>query len=204
MDATAEDYAWVRNETLRLTDAYCLTLTRGLSPDEVLTRWTARPHSVRRGYEELIEPAYEVAGRDLSDVLVGVTPVKDGDGGDWALAVEINGYLGSSTAVALSRGTRVVSHFRNVNAVGRFHLAEDGVEKAVFDPLFPAMRFGAMSAAVRREMRAAGFDLGKGDDRDLSVTLPAAFALAERLTGVRLTLGLLTNAEYLCGVARLP
>lgn len=51
-------------------------------------------------------------------------------------------------------------------------------------------------------MTEAGFDLsdedGDGDDKPIAAT----FALAERLTGVRVTPDLLENARYACGIVR--
>lgn len=51
-------------------------------------------------------------------------------------------------------------------------------------------------------MRQVGFDLRDDEDRDYELRTEAAFALAEHLTGVKLTQELLDSADYLC--ARAP
>jgi len=54
-------------------------------------------------------------------------------------------------------------------------------------------------------MRLAGFDLRQDAEyNEEDVTTEAAFALAEQLTGVRLTPELLDESVYLCGVAPIP
>ena len=56
------------------------------------------------------------------------------------------------------------------------------------------------------EMRLADFDLREDAEYDAGedVTTEATFALAEHLTGVRLTSDLLDESVYLCGVAPVP
>jgi hypothetical protein len=77
------------------------------------------------------------------------------------LAVEPNGYLGVTEAavVPLSFGTRLVSHFRNVNAVDHFYWIENGDIRLDFEPLFPADRFGSDPDGLVDVMRQVGFDL---------------------------------------------
>ncbi|MEV4804052.1 DUF6461 domain-containing protein [Nonomuraea sp. NPDC049421] len=84
-------------------------------------------------------------------------------------------------------------------AVGCFHWVEDGEIRLSFDPLFPSFRHGSAPDELVETMRRAGFDLG--DDIDRGIHDKAAFALAEHLTGVRLTPQLLEEATYLCGLA---
>ncbi|MEO3874031.1 DUF6461 domain-containing protein [Nonomuraea sp. B12E4] len=104
--------------------------------------------------------------------------------------------------VPLSAGTRLVSHSRNVNAVGYFHWVEDGEIRLSFDPLFPSFRRGSAPDELSAMMQRVGFDLG--DDIDRSIHDKAAFALAEHLTGVKLTPQLLEESTYLCGLAPRP
>jgi hypothetical protein len=52
-------------------------------------------------------------------------------------------------------------------------------------------------------MRQSGFDLSDTADRSIEFHTEAAFALAERLTGVRLTAELLWEADLLVGKVRL-
>ena len=210
MAATAADYAWVDEEDPAIFEAYCLTLARGLAPAEFLSRLGASPEAPRSGITALYEPSYDVwadnerrAAHDDVRLFIGVTAVP-GAGGDWALGVEINGYLGVTpeAIVPLSAGTRVVSHYRNVNAVQRFYWVEDGDIRLHFEPLEPAYRDGSTPDALVDVMREAGFDLR--EDTDFEDTTGATFALADRLTGVRVTMDLLEEASFECGIARVP
>jgi hypothetical protein len=153
-----------------VSQAYCLTLARGLTPALFLERF--------------------------------------GAGADWALGLEVNGSLGVTpeAIVPLSAGTRVVSHHRSVNASDDFYWVEDGDIRLFFQPGCPAWREGSTPDALTGEMRQAGFDIREDAeyDEEKDVTAEATFALAEHLTGVRLTPELLDESVYLCGVATAP
>ncbi|XVQ13211.1 DUF6461 domain-containing protein [Spirillospora sp. CA-255316] len=221
MAATAADYAWFEESFPDLAEAYCLTLVRGLSPPQVLARLGARTNGPYvTGVERL--PALDLRPDEF---LVGVTVIEDvppapapnvpdgqdvPDGHDvsgtarsWALAVEPNGSLGvtEEAIVPLSAGTRLVSHFCDVNGHDQFYWLEDGEVRAWFEPLFPHHREGGAADTLPAAMRSAGFDIG-GDNSDFSVA--AAFALAEHLTGVRVTPELLRESSFLCGLAPRP
>ncbi|MCP2335885.1 DUF6461 domain-containing protein [Actinomadura rupiterrae] len=202
MSATAEDYLWVEDDETGLIEAYCLTLAEGLSPDEVLARWNAVPYGRLRGLSALFEPAFGISDHETSELFTGVTSVKDVEGGGWALSVEVNGYIGVSIGEVLSTGTRVVAHSCNVNGFDQFELAEDGVLKVYFEPLIPDQRHGSAPDVLLDEMRAVGLPFDASDD--LSLHRARVFALAERLTGVRVTPVLLEEADYLCGLVRIP
>jgi uncharacterized protein DUF6461 len=208
MAATAADYAWVDEEDPATFEAYCLTLARGLAPAEFLARLGASPEAPRTGISALYEPSYDVWAdnerrRDRQYLFIGATAVP-GDGGDWALGVEINGYLGVTreAIIPLSASTRIVSHSRSVGAVDRFYWVEDGEIRLYFEPLFPDYREGSTPDALADVMREVGFDLR--EDAEVEHPTEAAFALAERLTGVRVTMGLLEESRYDCGIARVP
>jgi hypothetical protein len=114
MAATADDYAWFEECFPDLAEGYCLTLVRGLSPPQVLARLGARTDGpLVTGVDGLGALGLSTADEQL----IAVTEA----GGDWALAVEANGHLGvtEDAIVPLSAGTRLVSHFCNVNAVDR-------------------------------------------------------------------------------------
>ncbi|MEW2358450.1 DUF6461 domain-containing protein [Spirillospora sp. NPDC029432] len=202
MAPTAADYAWFDERFPDLAEAYCFTLVRGLTPAQVLARLGARTGGPQvKGVEALSRLSYDTyPERAGNELVVGVTPV-----GGWALAVEPNGYIGVSeeAAVPLSAGSRLVSHSTNVNAVGNFFWVEDGDVRLTFEPLFPSSRWGGTPDALLGEMREAGFDLQDGDDANLDCGA-AAFALAERLTGVRITPEILTDSTFLCGLAPVP
>jgi hypothetical protein len=120
--------------------------------------------------------------------------------------VEINGLLGvtEQLLIPLSRGTTVVSFFRNVNAVMSFYWVEDETVRLNFDPLFAFHRFGVDSDSMVGIMEQVGFDLRAGEDRSIDKVTEAAFALTGYLTGVHLSPEILQNATYLCGFAAPP
>jgi Family of unknown function (DUF6461) len=208
MAATAADYAWVAGDPA-IFEAYCLTLARGLTPAQFLARLGAQPEAPRTGIGALYEPSYDLwadnerlASYRDDRLFIGVTAVPGG-GGDWALGVEINGHLGVTpeAIVPLSAGTRVVSHYLN-QARDQFYWVEDGDIRLDFEPGSPAYREGSTPDALVDLMRDAGFELR--EELQLDHPTEAAFALAERLTGVRLTMALLEEASYDCGIARVP
>jgi len=199
---TAEDYLWFEERFPGLAEAYCLTLVKGLTPGDLLSRLGTSEQVRLTGVEELLEPAYGTWDTYDGDRLFVAATAADG----WALAVEPNGYLGitEEAAVPLSRGTTLVSHFRNVNAVDHFCWIEDGDIRLYFEPLFPSRRQGSDPDGLVEVMRQVGFDLSEGEDRGYELHSEAAFALAEHLTGVRLTPELLDSATYVCGTAPVP
>jgi Family of unknown function (DUF6461)/Transposase domain (DUF772) len=138
------------------------------------------------------------APRGYPSLLVAAT-VMDG----WTLAVEPNGFQGVTDEIVttLSRGTKVVSLFRNMNALTRFCWAEDGKVRLSFDLLFPTWREGSDAHGLVDAMRQVGFDLRDGLDSDCEQYIEAAFALMEHVTGIRLTPEGLDSASYLCGTA---
>jgi Family of unknown function (DUF6461) len=122
----------------------------------------------------------------------------------WALIFESNGFLGVTPTVAerLASDGLLVSHFRNVNAHGRFSWWERGKPQLEFDPLFPSQRDGPQAEDAVPMLLAAGFEVEDRPGRPLDGTLAATFAFAERLTGVAVTADLLTRAPY--AVVRTP
>jgi hypothetical protein len=195
---TAADYAWLEEQYEDLLEAYCVTLVRGLTPEQLLRQLGAEPRGRITGVDGLHEPSFDVSGHDR--LFVGATALAD-----WSLMVEVNGYLGVTDEAMLpvSRGRRVVSHFRNVNAVDHFCWFEDGEVRLHFEPLFPYHRDGTRPDELLTEMQESGFSLDEGD-QDFEDHTEAAFALAHRLTGIRLTPELFASAEFTCGIAPVP
>ncbi|WP_284438009.1 DUF6461 domain-containing protein [Streptomyces sp. TUS-ST3] len=199
---TAADYGWLKERYQLLLEAYCVTLVRGLGPEELLRELGAEARIHLVGVEALSGPSHEASrsgGR-----FVGAAAL---DG--WTLMVEYNGYLGvtEEAMLPLSRGRRVVSHFLNVNAVDRFCWYEDGDLRLDFQPLFADERYGSHPDELLAEMRESGFDLAERDedgdhDAYYASLTGASFALAHRLTGIRLTPELFATAEFRCGVAQ--
>jgi hypothetical protein len=208
MTATAADYAWAGQWVDDLSQAYCLTLARGLTPAQLLSRLGAQITAPSRAGAELSLPSFEVWDKYQGEALfIGATTVR-GPGADWALGLEVNGYLGVTPAaiVPASAGTTVVSHHRDVEAADDFYWIEDRDVRLYFQPGSPAWREGSTPDAVAGAMRQAGFDLREDAeyDADDDVRTEAAFALAEHITGVRLTPELLDHSIYLCGIAPVP
>jgi hypothetical protein len=201
--ATAKDYLWLKERFPELAEAYCVTLVRGLAPAALVERLGATyAGRVITGVDELCAWAYEVWDEEDGDRLpVGVAAV-----GGWTLMVEANGYAGVTEKLIgpASAGTTLVSHFVNVNAVDHFQWYEDGDLRLTFEPLFPFSRSGSDPDGLVDAMRAAGFDLSDGDDREYRQAGEAAFALAEHITGVRLTPESLAAAEYICAMVDRP
>lgn len=203
MIANAADYAWFTygrftyDEYTDLREAYCFTLVRGLTPEQVMTRTGAQVGSFPlMGLKELIKTAVSDPGRPHSGYghFFGVVAV-----GDWAFIVEPNGFMGVSPDIAgrLSAGTRLVAHFRNVNGVEDFLVMEDGQERLSWEPSSPDIDAYAKTAEEFAEiMRQVGSDAAQGSE--------SFFAMAEYLTGVQVTPDLLEQSVYLCGVAPHP
>lgn len=204
MNVTAADYAWFADRSDGLSESCCLTLVRGLAPGEFLGRIDARPDVDRTGVTALCEPSMALWNNHPENgLLIGVTTVR-GEGGDWSLGVEFNGYLGvtEEVIIPLSAGTRAVSYFRHDEAVDRFCWVEDGDIRLAFMPWDPLDREGSTPDALLEVMRAVGFDLSEeGEDAHYPET---TLALMERLTGVRITLELLEEASFSCGIAPVP
>ncbi|MGW2487278.1 DUF6461 domain-containing protein [Streptomyces sp. NPDC001606] len=191
---TAADYRWLREEHAPLLEAYCVTLVKGLAPEQLLKELKAEKEGSVTGVAELEEPCYDAWDEhDGLSVLVGVAAL-----GDWTLMVEYNGFLGTLADVMLpvSRGRTAVSHFRNINAVDHFYWFEDGEIRLQFEPLFPTQRHGTHPDELVTQMRESGFDLREHGERDIDLHTEAAFALAERITGVRLTRELFASLEF--------
>lgn len=196
---TAADYQWLDERYGDLTEAYCLTLVEKLGPAALLGELAAEPQPTITGVAGLREPAYEFG--DYDRLFAGVTAL-----GDWSLMVEYNGYLGVTDEAMLpvSRGRTVVSHFRNVNAVDRFCWYRDGTVRLSFEPLFAFDRDGTHPDELLTAMAECGFDLVDTDDPEHDRPTEAAFALAHRITGVRLTPRVLETARFDCGIVPVP
>ena len=126
--------------------------------------------------------------------------------GGWALLVEDSAPIGADDDVIarLSGNDRtVVTCAHNFEADDRFVLARDGVVQVDFDPRYPVVRAGADPDRLLADMRSAGLDLSDNPDPGIP-SEQAALALAEHVTGVRLTAGLLHDSTYLAGAVPGP
>lgn len=200
MTGTAADYTWFERECPELLDGCSISLVRGLSTEDTLRRLNAHGRQVVEGLEGLQQFEYDV-DYDGQHAPVGVATIAD-----WSLVVEVGWLLGGAepVLVELSRGTRVVSHFRGLDGEDGFFWVEDGDIRVNFEPLFPNGRSGSTPDALVGQMRRVGFRLSEADDGDVHLHTEATFALAEHLTGVRLTPHLLRGSTYLCSIASIP
>ncbi|MGW3288324.1 DUF6461 domain-containing protein [Streptomyces sp. NPDC001002] len=198
----ARDYAWLRERHAGLREAYCITLADGIAPADLLSAVGGTGHGTRiTGVAGLFEPSFDCWERTGgAELFVAVAAL-----GDWALMVEVNGYLGvSSSAIrTVSAGRTVVSHHRNVDAVDHFLWLADGELLLHFEPLFPHRRDGSGADSHLVAMRESGFQLDPDQESDHQHT-EAAFALAERITGIRLTAELLDSLEFVAAPAPAP
>nr|WSX54138.1 DUF6461 domain-containing protein [Streptomyces sp. NBC_00974] len=202
MTKTGADYAWFENDFPDIAEAYCFTLVRGLSPAELIVRLEGRPKAPLQGIAEVVDAAF--AQYDLEDgarQLIAVTTV-----GAWTLLIEPNGYLGvtEERVLPVSAGASWVSHFVNVNAVGTFLWAENQALRLCFDPLFPEDRWGTTPDELLDVMTRVGFHVDDdAPETEMDLSSPAAFALAEHLTGVAITPVLLQDTTFTCATVQI-
>ncbi|MFG1959835.1 DUF6461 domain-containing protein [Nonomuraea sp. NPDC049028] len=207
MIATAADYVWFYDRFPGLWEAYCLTLIRGLRPQDVVARLDARTEGFPlMSFGDLDSAAYSGPGRygAWDGRFFGAVAVED-----WCLIVEPGGTMGVTQEIIkpLSAGTRLVSHSRNVNAVSYFYWVEDGEIRLSFEPDIPGYRYGGDPDGLVGVMRQVGFDLEDGVQapggavaEGIAAGTGAVFALAEYLTEIKLTAQLLEESTYLCAV----
>ncbi|MEU6895899.1 DUF6461 domain-containing protein [Streptomyces sp. NPDC046557] len=205
--ATAADYSWIRSPAspfaYGLEVGYTLTLVRGISPSELFRIVGAEPRDEEcEGLGDLIFEQQEFLDEfeEWPDAFLTGAFTVPGKGGEWTLALEFGGDLGTRPRLmeALSAGTRAVSHSSNGGKpMDFFHWYEDGELRTTFE--WPADRSGSTPDELNAMMGAVG--LNSSGDTDPSVdTKAAVMALAERLTGVRVTAQLLAESEYQLGV----
>ncbi|CAM5258497.1 hypothetical protein SXANM310S_02553 [Streptomyces xanthochromogenes] len=202
MNAEPAERSWLRDfHRGLLLEGYSLTLVRGLTPREYLDRIGAQPQDDCEGFDDFIARDREFQD-DQDDwgvrMFVGVTLVHD-EGADWVLALEINGGIEIHTDAMkhATRGTRGVSHFRSPNASSLFSWWEEGELRTRFEG--PLHREGSTPDHLLDLMRETGFDLETG-----ACSLENYVALAEELTGVRLTATMLEDGTYATGILEIP
>jgi hypothetical protein len=174
-EATAADYAWFKDHWLH--EAFCITLVRGADGAEVLRRFGGEQGQLRT---LTLGEAGELSGSFQAGYPQLVLAARSGG---WTVAVEDNGWEGTRPEVlrALSRGTRAVSVYRNINALSLFSLAVDGALVVQFEPLFPGVRWGGQPDLLLPRMRAVGLDPDWPEPPHGELDT-AALALAERAT----------------------
>ncbi|MFJ3667211.1 DUF6461 domain-containing protein [Streptomyces sp. NPDC090106] len=209
---TANDYAWIRTSPLfrhMLECGYTLTLIKGRTPREVLRAIDAEPRGTGEGTAALIEAddahRAEADYDHWDEFYVAGAFSTPGVDGDWTLVLGFDGGLGvGDTYVnALSQGGRVVTHSTNGGKpIHLFHWIEDGELRTTFEGSWS--RNGSTPDELVPLLREVGFPLtseGEYDENAPDVDEKAAvLALAERLTGIRVTESFLRDAVYDLGV----
>jgi len=184
--AVPGDYAWFRQVT-ELSKGFCFVWVRDVRPSQVLQRMGAKELE-RIGWQQMVGAG---DGQSVSSdkLYFGASRLTD----DWSLLVEDNGELGLADPLlrALSAGTTLVCLYKG--ARGRFLLLQDGAVQLDFDPASATTASGSRAAELMPTMTAAGAN-GPAERTE------AAFALAERLTGVPLSLAVLRAQTYLFSV----
>jgi hypothetical protein len=169
VSSALEEYRWAQEDDA--FDAYCVTVVRGASIDDVIDAFacdrTSRldaPFAAQRG---MSEPYPEGWGNDTVqiDVLDGAV-----------VCLEDNGWAGTEDPrpERLSRSGSYAAVFRNVNAVMQVVVAEAAHIRRRFDPLLYDVE-----GAIAEEQ-----DLPFGDPELATL---AMWVLLERVTGLRLT-----------------
>jgi hypothetical protein len=201
MTASASDYSWV-GEYRRgaLHRRYGLALIQGLTPADFLTRLNANVQGDYPGLDAYIDRDREFQEMEQSwgdNLMVGVTAVQGPDG-PWSLAFEVDGSGGIDERLMgpASVGTQIVSHHHSISVSNYFSWWQDGGLRTAFG--WPANRTGTTPDALLDAMRRIGIS------EDSEHRTAEYFALAEDLTGIRVTADLLDNATYAAGIVTLP
>ncbi|MEO3855131.1 DUF6461 domain-containing protein [Acrocarpospora sp. B8E8] len=187
--AVAEDYAWFDEHDSGLAEAFCVTFVRGLTPQQAFDRLGVAPDDDPDDdgfYEE------------------GVMAASAVDGG--TILIEFNGFQGILATVTgpLSVGTVTAAVFCNVNLDQQFVHAADGRVVTSFEPDYPGSRSGIDENRLLTHMVELGMPTEDVDDADdWGDPIHTAFALAERVTGVRLTPEAIDNPALIGSIAHL-
>ncbi|MFJ5922231.1 DUF6461 domain-containing protein [Kitasatospora sp. NPDC092948] len=198
MTSTASDYAWITHSQWfgRCDqDGYSLTLVHGRDPQQVLEAIGAVPQGFGDGFDDLLDCHEELLEYvdDYQDGSFAVAAATvPGTGGDWTLLLALDSGVGISGHLpALSAGGVTVTHDSNAGKPMQYFTHYlDGELITTFEE--PAWAQGSDPGALEPLLREVGYDE--------SGKQAAFFALAERLTGVRIADETVRDAEFLLGV----
>lgn len=177
--AAPDDYAWLNDE--RLGPIYTFTFVRHPDEREVLRRFGVAPQDVGPLTDEDVYERFDATGGGC-DLVMAV------ELGDWTVAVEWYGWQGVRPEVLreLSRdGGQAVAVSRHDYGHHRLAYAADGQVVTSFDPSFPSARYGTDPDRLNGHLRDLGIDPAAADQ--IENHIPAAVALASRISGVVLT-----------------
>ncbi|MBU2669978.1 hypothetical protein KOI35_41380 [Actinoplanes bogorensis] len=183
----AGDYVWFEDvEDLR--KGFCFVWVKGLTSSEVIERMGAKELE-RIGWQQMVGAGDGQRGA-VEKYFFGVSRASD----EWSLVIEDNGQLGLADDLLrpLSKGTTLVCLWKGSGGRVRYLELDDEVVQLDMDPSDVSRRTGNKA----REMETTIDEVGLGGDTD-SDPVPGAFALAERVTGVRLSLEMLQERTYL-------
>ncbi|MFC5831861.1 DUF6461 domain-containing protein [Nonomuraea insulae] len=169
--ASPEYYEWQEDSPLR--DIYTIVFVRGHDELEVLRRLGAADENIRMIDDA--EHTYPEGSWIITVVRIG----------EWTIAIEDCGWRSLQQEVlgALSRdGGEAVAVHRHDYAQHQVTYAVDGRLITDINPRFPIDRQGADPDRLNRHLRELGIDPAAGDHIDNPI--PAALALASRITGV--------------------
>ncbi|MFD3776351.1 DUF6461 domain-containing protein [Streptomyces sp. NPDC058612] len=201
MATTAADYMWFGEDFPDLAESYCVTLVHNVPPDELLIRLGGQSAPEVNGVDALVDTAYDLWGPSITRTYFGMTTL-----GPWTPMIEPNGWHGVNEERALpaSAGTRWISHYDNVSANndGSFLWAEDTELRLRFELREADYLTGTRAGDLVDVIRRLGFAFSEEPtETDDNLAVPAAFALAEHLTGIRITPALLQDTTFICGTA---
>ncbi len=192
--AVAGDYGWFR-EVGDLSKGFCFVWVRRVRASAVVRRMGAKELE-RIGWQQMVGAGDGQSGGTSSSgkLYFGVARLDD----DWSLVVEDNGGLGVEDGLLrpLSDGTVVVCLYRAADGSGRFAVMEDGRVSLEFDPTVDSPAVGTRVGEFAGAMKAAGVGVVRAPQERIA----AGFALAERVTGVPLSLSGLQERTYLFSV----
>lgn len=190
--ATAADYRWLDEMCPELAVGYSLTLLRDRQPADVLWRLAGTNLRELGGYKQVVQ----AVGDQAYPSLVAATAVSE-----WTLVLELNSYFCTDPKQLkrLSKGTTLVTHTVEGSS-DNFIWAEDGRVVVRFPTASPYYREGVEPDALTDTMRRVGFSLNGGTDDEEGGYDPdlmyRTFALAQEVTGVRLTPALLIDSSF--------
>jgi hypothetical protein len=174
--ATANDYEWLRTRHEDVWGlGFCIAFVRGLSPHQVFER-------LGLGIREVTDPG----AFDPGDLMASPA-------GGGTIVVEYGGFsLGmDGNASRLSKGTALAAVHINVNLDQGFVYAVDGAVVDNFEPDYPETYVAELLPHLEALGMPADGEEYEGD------SILAGLALAERVTGVRLTSPHIANPRFI-------